>query len=190
MNDKPDKDEVLNLFDPEFSTNSFELLKAGMYKCVLYGIVDIGTQEVDFQGETKIKRKMYMLFEPIEYPERNFAKKYTLSNHKKASLINDLTAWIGKLGDNFNVYSLIGRTALLNVVNTEVGDKTYQKIANICPPIDGDEKIKPQHDIIKYSIKCHGFEGERFNALPDWIKKQIQCSHEYLDYVSASVAND
>jgi hypothetical protein len=182
-------DEVLNLFDPEFSSASFEALPVGMHIAVLYGIVDLGTQEVEFQGEHKIKRKMYMLFEPIKYPERTVAKKYTLSNHKKASLMNDLNAWIGSLGtsNNFNIYSLIGRTALLNLVNTEFNGKTYQKIANICPPIDGETKVKPQHEIIRYSIKSHGFESDRFNGLPEWIKNQIECSHEYVDYVAKDI---
>jgi len=95
----------MNLKDfPVGSNADFTPMDAGTYNAVCIGIVDLGTQTLDYAGETKHRGQMLILF---EFPEatidvdgatmpRNLSLKVSKSANTKSNLRKSLTARRGK----------------------------------------------------------------------------------------------
>jgi len=126
----------------------------GMNAAVCAFVQDVGTQEIEFNGEKKEQHKVLFCFELAakmqhgDYAGKPFmlSKRYTLSLHKKAGLSKDLESWFSKaISDDtrkngFDLETLIGRNCTLNLMESENGE--YINIANVLPPTSGVPKLE------------------------------------------------
>lgn len=116
----------------------------GQYPATCIDVVDLGMVEMHWQGQTKVKHRIYLrffcgeFFEDDEGHERPLwiDKYFTLSLHENAALRPFLEHWRGKkfTADElkgFNVAKLLHAPAFLQVSHNQTPEKTYANIDTI-----------------------------------------------------------
>lgn len=182
----------MNLKDfPVGSNTDFAPMDAGTYNAVCIGLVDIGTQTLDYAGETSQRGQMIILF---EFPEetididgntmpRNLSLKCSKSNNAKSTLRKTLTAWRGKdftpeeLGD-FHLSRLLGVPATVAVAHREHAGKTYAFVASVTKPMKSNKFTASR----KVYFDLHAPETfHDVDKLPKWIIDTINKSQEAIE---------
>jgi len=176
-------------------TNDSFLVEPGTYVARCVSMIEIGTVEVDWNGNTKRVHKVNIGWElPTEImpPEAGkgevpymISSDFNLSMHEKAKLRQMLEGWRGtKLTEDearkFDVTTVLGKSCMITVVH-EPGkadpSKLYAKIAHVsklmknqtCPA-----QINPT------KLLCYeNFDWALFASLPDYMKDKIRQSVEY-----------
>lgn len=172
-----------------------ELIEAGMYVARCYQMLEIGTNEENFMGDTKRLCKVRIGWELPElqkvFKEENglqphvISKEYTLSMNEKANLRKDLESWRGKKwtdeeANDFDITKLIGAPCLLNITHkASKKDATvfYEEISSITPLMKG--QVCPPAVNKPMILSYDDWNEELFNSLPDFIKNKIISSEEY-----------
>ena len=131
----------------------FKIVPSGTHLARLYRIVDLGTQESQFQGgEVKIQRKVMFAWEihgeddtgePLVTEDGKpmaIFKNYTLSWNEAATLRKDLQAWRGTPwtdaeAKRFELKNVLGQWCMLNVVHRpgQSDGKLFANVAGISP---------------------------------------------------------
>lgn len=179
--------------------NDSELTPSGSHVVICYRTIDLGTQEVDFQGKLKHQRKIMLSWEiPSEKMKdgRCFTvhKKFTLSASAKGTLRKFLESWRGqpfteKDFGNFDITKLIGKPALMSILHAPGTDGTvYANIASIMAAPKGTTIPAPENEPLAFSLSA--FDPAVFDKLSDSLKEQIKKSPEYqaLDFSSANIS--
>lgn len=176
---------------PVTQNSDYENPPAGVYSARCYKIVDLGTQQEDFQGNAITRRKIVVSWElhkdGVRMSDgRPFAisKTYTLSLSEKANLRHDLEAWRGtpfkeeELQEGFDIEKLLGKKCTLQL--TEKVSKSGNKymIVNSIMQSDGDV---PNLENPKFIFDLENFDQENFDKLSDYYKQQIMESPEYME---------
>jgi hypothetical protein len=182
-----------------YSPNSaFRKVPPGVWAARCVGVVDLGTQEVEFSGEKKLQHKLQLTWEVFGEDEAGVAltieqdgkevplqisKRYTLSLNEKAALRKDLAAWRGRDFTPeelkaFDISKLLGVPCLLNVQHNEAPNgKTYANVASITPLPKGMPKPASATPLVSFDLS--DFDGEVFEALPEYTQEIIKASAEY-----------
>lgn len=185
-------------FFVENKSKEFVLVPPGSHLGRCYRIIDLGTQQSEYMGETKFLRKIMIGWEihgeaedgtPLT-TERGepmaIFKNYTLSWGDKATLRKDLQSWRGKPwtdqeANRFDLKTVLGVWCMLSVIHRPgKNGKTYANVETVSP--------------VPAMIRQHGLP-EGFNELqlfrlaePDWelyetfgrgLKAKIELSPEY-----------
>lgn len=171
------------------SSSTFTPCPAGSFPARCCRIIDMGTQEVEFQGETKHQRKVLIQFEVLD-PDTftddgkpyMVGKRYTASLHEKSILRHHLEAWRGaKFTDaevrRFDLAGILGKTALLSVVHETKGDRTFANIAAVSKPHKGMPSNEPTEPLIHFDLAAPDWSV--FDRLGEKLKAQIAASPEY-----------
>jgi hypothetical protein len=171
----------------ENAGSGFEQPRPGVWQGVCYKVVDIGTQEETYAGESKQQRKFYIFWEIAQLmgDGRPFSVscKFTLSLHKKSTLRPFLEAWRGKafseaeLKDGFHLKKLLGAQCLLALVQTD--DQKYTNVSSAIALQEGTSKMPVSNALVYFSLESEEFDPKIFDALPEWLKKKIVTSPEY-----------
>jgi len=164
----------------------------GTHNAVCYGVVDLGTQEVVYQGTKKMQRKVRIQWEVpairVSYTKDDVehegpkvvGKTYTFSTFEKAALAQHLAAWGITDLNTFDFKTLIGMPCMLNVVQKKIdsGD-TISYIAAVMQMPQGMPEMKMENPALYYSIDEHGMN------IPDniygWLQESIKKSPEYAN---------
>lgn len=164
-------------------SGDFEMVTEGVHIGVVYSVVDLGHQEIDFQGTLKSKHQLRITWElPSERMSdgRPFVtgKTYSASLHEKANLRHDYEAMSGKPMtdtdiDNFDPSSLIGLGCQIQIVHVERNGKNYANINSIMALPKGMKAPKPENPTLVYNI-----EEDLPDAMPEWLCKIILKSKE------------
>lgn len=136
-------------------------LEAGVYHGVLVGVYDIGTQSSTYLGVESQKRKGILLWELVGLrssgtdPQtgeawdrpRTISKRYTLSMGDKAALRRDVEAVRGSRmskeeAGKFDLSSLLGMNAQLQVTQRAVDGKTYVDIQSVMALMKGQASVE------------------------------------------------
>lgn len=175
-------------------SGSFQLVPAGSHVARCIWVIDLGTQQEEFQGKPRIQHKCRLGFElpenlavfSEEKGEEPFfvGKEYTLSLDPKANLRKDLESWRGKQfnedeAKRFDLEKLLGVPALVTITHGTSGTskKTYSKITGISP-LPRAMTCPPRIlDTIFYSVDMGN--SDAFKKLPEWIKEKIMESNEW-----------
>lgn len=183
--------------------NEFELTPAGTHVATCYRVVDLGTQLVDFKGETKKQHKIMISWELTDekmQDSRPFSthKQYTLSSNEKASLRKDLQSWRGlPFSDEdfgrFDIGVLIGKSCLVGIVHTSQNGNTYANITSIMKLPKGTMAPPLINPTVYFSL--NDFKQEIYDNLSENIKAKIAKSPEYqalkgADKTDPNVADD
>ncbi len=179
---------------------AFRRVPTGVHVARCVSVIDLGTQEVEFQGQSKKQHKIQVGWEVLGEDEAGvpltievngkempltISKRYTLSLHEKAGLRRDLEAWRGKpfAADElkgFDVAKLLGAYCMLNVVEQESSNgKTYSNIQSITPLPRELAKHKPAgvHPLISFDVDAP--DMEIFESFHEKLQEVIRASDEW-----------
>ena len=152
--------------------NDNKKVPIGMHpaRCVYY--VDLGMQDVEWQGAVSIKQKCLFSFEVpgYEYPLR---KEYNVSMFEKANLAIDLTSWFGNFSatdkENFDTKDILNKECTLNVGLNKNGNPKILSILPKTQPVD-----EAKNSILHFEVEDYkNGNKEHFHALPEWIRNKI-----------------
>jgi hypothetical protein len=97
-------------------------------------IVDLGTQDTEFQGKKMERPQVILQF--IVLDDENLAapivtRRYTASLHPKSGLRQDLENWIGKVDIDFTMKMLLNRPCLVTVTHREKDKRIYANVSAV-----------------------------------------------------------
>lgn len=177
-----------------------KIAPVGMHLARIYQIIDLGTTEQTGQFAGK-KRKVQVLFElPLETaifdPEKGeqpfYARNmYTLSMHEKSTLRKDVHSMLGKTltedeAKTFNIFNLLGRECMVNIIHKQSGDKTYANIQNITPVPKGMVCPPSVNPPLVFSTQQPDMVV--FRSLPEFVQDKIKLSDEFIAYMNAEMS--
>ncbi len=146
----------------------------GNHPAVLVAMIDLGTQEEAYQGQSRKVRQVFLVWELTaeKAPGSAFnfvlGKAYTLSFHEKAGLRQMAEKWRGKPYPEeaeIDYGAMVGKTCLLSVVNKQsANNRTYAQVAGVSAVPKGLAVPNPMHKPFTWEI------GTNTPAeLPDWL---------------------
>lgn len=170
------------------SGSNFEKCPEGTHPARCYKLIDLGSQETEWQGKKKQSHKILIQFEILGdermSDDRPFllSKRVTASLGEAAALRKMLESWRGKAftADElraFDLTKLLGSYALVNVVHAEKNGRTYANLAGIMPLPKGMPRPEPINDLGHFDLACP--DWETFDSLSDSLKAVIAASPEY-----------
>ena len=126
------------------TSSSFELPPPGVHPARCFRLVDLGTQCSTWQGQTKRQAKISLGWELLGDERmadgRPFiiTRRLTASLGEKATLRSLLQSWRGRAFTpeelkGFNLSSIVGCYALLNVVHESREGNTFANLASLMP---------------------------------------------------------
>ena len=169
-------------------SSGFQEVKAGTYSARCIKVLDLGTQQSNFNGEISWKRQVLIIWEiPSELKEGTtdpltISGWYTLSLHEKANLGIDLTAWRGrafteKEKQGFDITKLLGVPCMLNVITS---DKGKSKVGSLMPLPKGTEIAEQITPSLSFSVDDYQKGNkESFNQLSEGIRNIILRAKEF-----------
>lgn len=163
-------------------------VEPGVYPAVCIGVVDLGEQELTFKGKTRYVNQVKIIFElPGELVEvdgeenpRQLSRNFTFSTSPKSALRQVISQWAGKaIKDDdfaeFDLFALLGRGGLLNVVHSEDGQ--YANISGVTAMPKGIPAPKTTTAYIKFDTE--EWTEEAFDALPEYLQEALKNSTQY-----------
>ena len=182
------------------STNTeYEKPEAGSYNARCVSIIDLGTQESNYNGEVKLAHKIMVRWELLGDDNRTTSGKpfivgerYTFSMHSKATLRRVLESWRGRPFTaeeeaGFDLKNVLGKDCLLNIIHNVSNGKTYANVAAVSAPMKGTNtaSLAAETPLVYLSLQDAGKEGfsEALFALPEWIQETIKKSLQWKDVV-------
>lgn len=139
-------------------TGDFKLAPAGQHQAVCVDVIDKGLVTVEWQGKKKQQHKCRIVWEISEVMDdgRRFTvgRQFTASLSERANLRGFLEAWRGRPFTEdelagFDTETLIGVNALVQIVHTKKGDRTYDNINSIMKIVKGMEKMAPSTEYVR-----------------------------------------
>jgi hypothetical protein len=124
------------------SPNAFELCPAGSVAARLARIIDLGTQQTTFNGETKRQHKVLLTWQIAENRSdgtpHQISRRFSLTLGEQSALRQFLASWRGKPFaetelQNFDLRKLLNLPCLLNVLHVERAGKQYANIFSVSP---------------------------------------------------------
>jgi len=187
---------IPNLQAPVGGGGNKQICPEGAHVARCYQIIDLGTAEQggEFPGK---KRKIQFLFEtPHETAVFNedigeqpfyVRSMYTLSMNEKATLRKHIQSWIGKSMDDkeaaqFNVFSLLGKPCMVNVVHSHKGENTYANISSLMPLPKGMVCPDAVNTLVAFTPSQPDMDV--FASLPTFIQDKIKESDEFQNYMA------
>ena len=189
---------------PSKPSSNRPLPPAGMQQAVLYQVVDLGTQEDEWQGKKKLNRKLNLAWEipgaeRIEYDDGTSKPScvfttYNIYLTEKATLGIHLTGYRGKAFtkeemNSFPIGSILkpGLNALLNIVHGTKKDGSPKATYSAMSPLMADMKeMDAENVLVEYTPSM----GDSIpDSLPDWVIEDIKKSPEYQCAVNGGAPN-
>jgi uncharacterized protein YfkK (UPF0435 family) len=178
------------------STKEFKNAPAGSHLGRLYKIVDLGTQQGEWEGKATYARKMIFYFELHGEDDKGMplvnddgkplivTKYYNASLGEKATLRKHLQTWLNldfsKMPEGFKVENILGKFAMINVTTYQKDGKTRASIEGLSAVPAIVTKHGLPKGINEISIfDLNKFDSAKFDGLSDSIKKMIMSSPEY-----------
>lgn len=176
------------------SGGSFEQPEPGTYAAVCYKILDIGTQESEYQGQKTIKRQVIIGWELNESMSdgRPFvvSKFYTQSLNDKATLRHDLAGWRGRdfTPDElagFDAKNILGKSCMLSLTLSDKGRIKVASVAKLPKGMTAPTQVNPS---IFLSLEPAAYNAAVFDAQTDKLKAIIMASPEWQSLAKRSAA--
>lgn len=168
---------------------SFQDPPVGTHVARCVRIIDLGTQEQEWQGKKKKRNQVVVQW---ELPEETIdidgkpmpmlcSRFYTNDLWEKSNLYKDLVAWRGKPFtqeelDGFDLENILGAPCLVTIAEKENGNGV--KVTGVSKLVKG-QKCPPQVS----ESSCFWidpWDDNAFHALPEGFQKLIAKSDEYI----------
>lgn len=183
----------MGLIAKDNGSGDFKRVPQGVHLGRCYKIVDLGTQEVEWQGETKLQDKVTIYWElhgdaqdgtPLTTDDGQpltIFSTYTNSIGKKAKLRSDLESWRGRPFTDeelkgFDISKLINAYCLVNVVQAERNGKTYSNVQSLTPLPGAMAKVRPAPILGNVIFSLDDFDEEVFQTFHEKLKEKINRS--------------
>lgn len=180
---------------PANTGGDFEQPPEGTHIAVCYRLIDLGTQQVEWQGQIKRQRKIMFSWElpdelmtEGEHAGKPFSvhQRYTFSSSDKARMRHDLEAWRGKPFQDsdfgpggFDIKNVLGKGCLLQIIHANKADKTYANIAAVVKLPKGTQAPAPSNTLTYFTLE--NFSPGVFGTLSEGIRGVIMKSPEYQE---------
>jgi uncharacterized protein YfkK (UPF0435 family) len=178
------------------SSKEFKNSPPGSHLGRLYKIVDLGTQQGEWEGKATYARKMIFYFELHGEDDKGMplvnddgkplivTKYYNASLGEKATLRKHLQTWLNldfsKMPEGFKVENILGKFAMINVTTYQKDGKTRASVEGLSAVPAIVQKHGLPEGINEISIfDLNKFDSAKFDSLSDSIKKMIMSSPEY-----------
>ena len=174
-------------------SNAYEDPEVTNHPARCIGVIDLGTKDNTYLGETKKKREMILLFELHEKMQdgKPFVSNWwnTLSLAPGSNLTANLESWRGaKFGSDgereaFELSKLLGQPCMVSLTKSTKGNISVAKhgIAPLMKGFDLDAQANPSMD---FGIDDIG--GPAFDTLYPWLQNQVMKSDEGQAYLAAN----
>ncbi len=178
------------------SGGDFENPNPGAHLARIVHLIDLGTQEGNYQGKVTKKRKLLVGFELADKMAdgRPFLvnQQYNQSMNEKSTLRIHLEGWAGKkmseeMAGNFQVQTLLGKACVVQLVES-TGEKKYINVKAIMGLMEGQKPAPQVNPSILFDLD--DFSSEVYEGLTDWTKKKIADSPEYKSIAKAALGGD
>ena len=175
----------------------FKKVPAGVHIGRCFKLVDLGTQEETYEGETKLLPKVCIYWELTGEEEDGTPlidheggpmviwQEYTMSLGKKAKLRAALESWRGRqFSDDelkgFDVSKLIGAYCMVNVTHktSQSSGKTYANVSSLTPLPAALRNAKPPSHYKNIIFSVDDFDQATFDTFHDKLKERINQSIE------------
>ena len=155
---------------------TFEVPSEDNHRAAIVALVDLGTQDEDYQGQRSQKRKILVVWELLDEQQSDgrphlLARSYTASLNEKAALRKLYEAVRGKVENDREVdlTEMLGLPVMLDVRHSAgKEDKVYAKVEGVTPAskIERGKKQRTLSEPYLFSM----FEGsEALDPLPEWL---------------------
>lgn len=172
----------------EGSGGKYTPAPAGSQPARCIAVIDLGTQTLNFSGETKSLKRVQLTWELAEQMEdgRPFtiSKKYTNSLHERSTLRADLEAWRNKAFSpaeekGFDAKKLLGQPCLLTIATTSAADgKVYSVVKQVVPMPKG-MPLPPEPTNETMFFDLDEFDPEVFAKLGKYTQESISQTPEF-----------
>jgi len=170
----------------------FEQPPIGTHVARCVKMIDIGTQQGEYQGKATYRRQVIIGWElPSELMQEGDAagkpfvvsKFYTASLGEKANLRADLRNWRGRdFTDEelagFDAKNILGKPCMLSLTENDKGKARVTGVMALPKGTAVPEQIIPT---LFFSLEPQDFKPEVFEALSEGYKKMIRVSPEYME---------
>ncbi len=176
----------MSLTLPQESGGDFELAPADTHTATCYRVIDLGTQQIEFNGETKHQHKIMISWELDAKMEDgkpfSIHKRYTFSSHEKATLRQDLESWRGAAFTaedfgKFKLPNLLGKACLMGIIHTTKNGKTYANISSIMKLPKGMPIPPLVNEMVDFDLS--EFDSAIYAKLSKGLQETIAKSPEY-----------
>jgi hypothetical protein len=170
----------------------FELPPADSHVAVGYRIIDLGTQQIEWQGTKKRQHKILISWEldalmtEGENAGKPFTmhKRYTYTFDPKGALRPDLEAWRGRPFteqeiEDFKLNKLLGAPCLMGIVHNKKDGKTYANISSIMKLPKGMTAKPLINPTVDFDLS--DFDQTIYDSFSDGLKETIALSPEYAE---------
>jgi hypothetical protein len=154
----------------------FELPPSGSHPAVLVGMIDLGTHDQTFSGETKEQHKILLVWELTgEFTTKGetfkVSKDFTFSLNVKAKLRAFLEGWMGrKFGDDeeIDIAQFLTRECVLNLTEgTSKGGKAFIDVASATKPMKS--LAVPPRTVEPILWTFDGWNANDEPPVPEWV---------------------
>lgn len=159
----------------------YEISPAGTHNAILTRIIDLGTQVVNFNGESKKRHEVMLSWELDEERKAGgrfaVSRIYTLSLHEKSGFRQMIEGWRGKAidsGEEFDARSMLGKPCLVNVVHN---DRGYANVNSVSRLPKGMQPMEPNSELMFFDLDDPDWAV--FEKLSDRLQEKIRNSPEF-----------
>lgn len=172
-------------------TREYKPVPEGSHLAICYGIVDLGTQKNNWQGEIKHQRQCRILWElhgedaegrPLTLDDGrplSLSQRYTVSLNEKAKLRKMLVSWSGsefseKELRGYDMRTIISKPCLLTVTQSTKDGRTYSNVESVTAVPAALRKLGiPEMINKRIYFSFAYFDQQEFDALSDGFKRVI-----------------
>lgn len=169
------------------SESTWKQPEAGNCSALCIRVIDLGTQDGEFQGKPKSSRQCRIVWELTDQFDDNgkpliIQRTYTSSLGEKANLRRDLESWRGRPFTpeelaGFDVHNIIGKPCLLNLIKKQ---RPYGESVEISAvgalPKGMSVPAVPVNETYIYSVDEH--DPVVWEKLSARLQERINSSHE------------
>lgn len=186
----------MSLIASDTGGGDFKLIPSGVHIGRCFRIVDLGTQEEDFQGEMKLMPKVAIYWElhgeddegkPLVMDDGNpmfIWQEFTKSLGQKAKLRAALESWRGKPFTEdelkgFDISKLLNAYCMVNVTHRKSQKgKDYANVSSLTPLPAALRHAKPAPVLPSAIFDLDHFNEALFNSFHEKLKEKINNSIE------------
>ena len=189
--------------------DNLQLVPPGMHAAIIYGVINVGTQDGEYQGKATANNKLKVVFEipghrqlywkedTVPTPSAmimdfNYSVSKNKKSGKKSKLLELIETLYGPIQESqyltFDISQLAGLKVFVTIGHyTKMDGTTGAKIVSVSPLnpqfIDPNTLVLT-NKILIYSVQM-GYENMSFASLPYFYRNLIKESHEGKAHIAA-----
>lgn len=172
--------------------SEFEQAPVGSHIARCVKLIDIGTQQSEYQGKATYKRQVIIgwelpnaLMTEGEYAGKPFtvSKFYTASLSEKANLRKDMENWRGKTFTDQELMGFDSKNILDKgcMVSVTLNEKNKARVTGVMALPKGVPLPDRVSELVYFSLERSDFNPAVFESLSEGYKKMIRLSPEYQE---------